>query len=93
MYGDGGWGVGSGRGNLIDRINLCKLEVVVVVIKEEKYPPLSSQVKIELIMSISGVSVAIKMYIFQINDHTNKIPTPQLQISPKYFILCKTNII
>ena len=74
-------------------IALCKLEMEVVVIKEQKPPPLSLQGKTKLLMSIYGVSGEIKIDILQINAHTNKRPTPRVRITPKHFIIYKKKII
>ena len=73
-------------------ITLFKLEVAVVIIKEEESPPLFFQGHTELLTSISGVSGAIKVKSFQINAHTNRIPTPQVQIEPNSFISFRKNI-
>ena len=67
-----------------------KLFMAVVVINKEKTSPLLLQGNTALPMSIYGVSGAIKMDILQINAHINNIPTPQVQITPKNFLLYKT---
>ena len=58
-----------------DSITLRKLELMVVVIKEQKNTLLSFQGKTELPMILSGVSVAIKLNFFNQCLHQQETKT------------------